>query len=222
MCVCNLSAKTAYSVVESKPIRSYQVPTDEKRWLRQARDGDELAFGHIVEAYERPVYNLCYRMLGDQTLAEDAAQETFLKAFLGLKRYDPKRVFVNWLLSIASHHCIDRLRRRRLKLVPLESEKGVIDVVDTVPGPEGVLARAEQEQEIRQSLLQLANKDRAAIVLFYWHGLSYVEIAETLSLTPGAVKSRLHRARRTLAEHWLDLQDENLAIQGIRDEAPTF
>jgi len=183
------------------------VPTDEKRWLRQARDGDELAFGHIVEAYERPVYNLCYRMLGDRALAEDAAQETFLKAFLGLKRYDPQRVFVNWLLSIASHHCIDRLRRRRLRLVPLESEQGVIDVVDTEAGPERALARAEQEHEIRQSLLQLATKDRAVVVLHYWQGLSYVEIAETLSLTTSAVKSRLHRARRTLAEHWLSQQE---------------
>jgi RNA polymerase sigma-70 factor (ECF subfamily) len=198
------------------------VPTDEMRWLRQARDGDELAFGHIVEAYERPVFNLCYRMLGDRALAEDAAQETFLKAFLGLKRYDPQRSFVNWLLSIASHHCIDRLRRRRLQFVSLESERGVIDVVDTGPDPERALARVEQEREIRQSLLQLAAKDRAAIVLHYWQGLSYIEIAETLSLTPSAVKSRLHRARRTLAEHWLSLQDEDLVIQGIRDEAPTF
>ena len=198
------------------------MPTDEKRWLRQARDGDELAFGYIVEAYERPVYNLCYRMLGDRALAEDAAQETFIKAFLGLKRYDPQRVFVNWLLSIASHHCIDRLRRRRLQFVPLESERGVIDIADKKLGPEGEMARAEQEHEIRQSLLQLAAKDRAAVVLHYWQGLSYVEIAETLSLTPSAVKSRLHRARRTLAEHWLSQQDSNLAIQGIRDEALTF
>ena len=92
---------------------------DEKRWLQEARAGDEEAFSRIVEAYQRPVFNLCYRMLGERTLAEDAAQETFLRAFLGLKRYDPKRPFITWLLSIASHHCIDRLRRRRLRLVPL-------------------------------------------------------------------------------------------------------
>jgi RNA polymerase sigma-70 factor (ECF subfamily) len=198
------------------------VPTDEKRWLQQARNGDEVAFGYIVEAYEKPVYNLCYRMLGDRALAEDAAQETFLKAFLGLKRYNPQLVFVNWLLSIASHHCIDRLRRRRLRLVPLESPRGVIEIADKEPGPEKALARAEQQNEIRQSLLQLAAKDRAAIVLHYWQGLSYIEIAEMLSLTPSAVKSRLHRARRTLAEYWLSQHDEDLVIQGIRDEAPTF
>jgi len=80
---------------------------EEKRWLLQARNGDEEAFSRIVEAYQRPVYNLCYRMLGDRMLAEDAAQETFLRAYLGLKRYDPKRAFINWLLSIASNHCID-------------------------------------------------------------------------------------------------------------------
>ena len=190
---CNQAAEIAYSEVESNKIRSNLVPTEEKRWLRQARNGDEQAFGYIVEAYQRPVYNLCYRMLGDRTLAEDAAQETFLKAFLGLKRYDPQRAFVNWLLSIASHHCIDRLRRRRLRLVPLETLQDTIEIADMGPGPEKELARAEQRDEIRQSLLQLAAKDRAAIVLHYWQGLSYDEIAEMLSLTPSAVKSRLHR-----------------------------
>ena len=180
----------------------------EKRWLFQARNGDEEAFSRIVEAYQRPVYNLCYRMLGDRMLAEDAAQETFLRAYLGLKRYDPKRAFINWLLSIASNHCIDRLRRRKLRTVPLEDIFTAPQIADKAPGPEKALAQAEQEQELRQSLLHLAHKDRAAIVLHYWHGLSYAEVAETLSLTTSAVKSRLHRARRELAEHFLSRQAE--------------
>lgn len=194
---------------------------DEKRWLKEARNGDEEAFSRIVEAYQRPVYNLCYRMLGDPTLAEDAAQETFLKAFRGLKRYDPKRRFVTWLLSIASHHCIDRLRRRKMLLVPLEELHSEPQIADAAPGPEIALAKAEQEQELRRSMLHLASTDRAAIVLHYWHGLSYAEVAETLSLTVSAVKSRMHRARRELAEQMLNRQTGMVSIRGRQDEPLT-
>ena len=78
-------------------------------WLQQALDGNETAFANIVETFERPVYNLCYRMLGDPIDAEDAAQETFWRAYQALNRYDPKRPFPTWLLSIAAHYCIPNL-----------------------------------------------------------------------------------------------------------------
>jgi RNA polymerase sigma-70 factor (ECF subfamily) len=161
-------------------------------------------------------------MLGNHTLAEDAAQETFLRAFKGLKRYDPQRRFVTWLLSIASYHCIDRLRRRKLRLVPLEELYSAPQIADAAPGPESALAKAEQDQELRQSILNLASTDRAAIILHYWHGLSYAEVAETLSLTISAVKSRMHRARRELAEHMLNRQAEMVSIRGRQDEALTI
>ncbi len=79
----------------------------ERAWIEQALGGDQEAFGHLVRAYERPVYNLTYRMLGNSAEAEDAAQETFLRAYSKLATYQPGRKFVNWLLSIASHYCID-------------------------------------------------------------------------------------------------------------------
>src|SRR4030067_2573477 len=94
--------------------------TAEQEWLQLALEGDDLAFTQLVEAFQGPVFNLCCRMLGDPVEAEDAAQESFLRAHQNLRRYDPDRKFATWLLSIASHYCIDRLRRRRLKLVPLE------------------------------------------------------------------------------------------------------
>ena len=197
------------------------MPDDEKRWIQRAREGDEEEFSRIVGAYQRPVFNLCYRMLGERTQAEDAAQETFLRAFLNLKHYDAERPFATWLLSIASHHCIDRLRRRRLHLASLEELNGAMQFADAAPGPEKVLAVSEEERELRQSLLQLPRKDRAAVVLRYWHGLSYAEVGETLSLTPSAVKSRLHRARRQLAEQWSSRQSELVPIRGRQDEAST-
>ena len=77
-------------------------------WVVQAQHGSDEAFTKLVEAYQTHVYNLCYRMLGDAELAEDAAQETFLRAYQHLHRYDQKRPFATWLLSIAAHYCIDR------------------------------------------------------------------------------------------------------------------
>lgn len=177
------------------------IPEEEARWLVRARKGDERAFARLVEAYERPVFNLCYRMLGDPNEAEDAAQETFLRAFRGLARHDPDRPFRPWLLSIASHHCIDRLRRRRLRLVSLE-ELHDEPQAEGAPNPEAAAVEGEQRRRIQRMLTRLRPKERAAVVLRYWYDLSYAEIGQALSLSESAVKSRLHRARGQLAELW--------------------
>lgn len=183
---------------------------EEAKWLARALDGDEAAFGRLVKAYQVPVFNLCYRMLGDMYEAEDAAQETFFRAFQALKRFDPQRSFTNWLLSIASHHSIDRLRRKRLQLLPLEGLAPSDRPRNAAPGPEGLVIQDEEESRVREILGHLRPADRAAIVLRYWHDLSYEEIAASLSTSVSGVKSRLHRARRNMAERWLqsEVQDQ--------------
>jgi RNA polymerase sigma-70 factor (ECF subfamily) len=178
--------------------------TEEMAWILQAQQGDDDAFTFLVEAYQKPVYNLCYRMLGEPEAAEDAAQDTFLKAYQNLARYDPDRSFATWLLSIAAHHCIDKLRRRRFVSFSIdEDEEGQMDIPDRfAPDPESE-AEKKQERERIQGLLQLLDPvDRAAIVMRYWHEASEKEIAQTLKLTVPAVKSRLHRARRSLGSLW--------------------
>ena len=179
--------------------------TDELAWVIQAQQGDDDAFTCLVEAYQKPVYNLCYRMLGEPEAAEDAAQDTFLKAFQNLARYDRERPFATWLLSIAAHHCIDKLRRRRFSTFSIDdnNEEDQYEIPDrSAPDPE-TEAGKKQEREMLQGLLKsLDPTDRAAIVLRYWYDASEVEIAQTLNLTVPAVKSRLHRARRELAELW--------------------
>jgi len=174
----------------------------EKNWIEAARKGDDDAFTNIVDAYQGPVFNLCYRMLDNREEAEDAAQETFLKAYRALKRYDSSRKFVNWILAIASNHCIDRIRRRRLRLLSFE---------DTVPvedhkskQPEAAVYESEHQEEIQELVGHLDQKDRAAVILRYWYDMSYDEIAGSLDLTVSAVKSRLHRARKKLANHWME------------------
>ena len=183
--------------------------TDEADLIRMARAGDQSAFGRLVMAYQKPVYNLAYRMLGNAAEAEEAAQEAFLRAYTHLRTYDPQRRFSSWLMSIASHYCIDRLRRRRINWLPLEDEIATpgdstefaeLNMTSASPNPEAVVAQQEQEAYIQGLLAELSPTDRAAITLHYWYDCSYQEIAETLDLTVSAVKSRLYRARRALAE----------------------
>jgi RNA polymerase sigma-70 factor (ECF subfamily) len=174
----------------------------ERAWIEQALKGDRQAFGQLVRAYERPVYNLTYRMLGDPAEAEDAAQETFLRAFNKLATYQPGRKFVNWLLSIASHHCIDRLRRRnRAPQLSLDGPMPPQWLTSDAPRPEQVVDKKPRREQVRQVLETLPADYRAAVVLRYWYGLSYREIATTMDTTESAIKSRLHRARRMMAGH---------------------
>lgn len=173
----------------------------ERVWLEQALQGDSAAFGQLVRAYERPVYNLTYRMLGNPAEAEDAAQETFLRAYSKLATYQPDRKFVNWLLSIASHYCIDRLRRKsRAPQLSLEDPLPPQWLASDAPQPDQVVDKKQQQERVRQVLDTLPPVYRAAVVLRYWYGMSYREIAATMATTESAIKSRLHRARRMLAQ----------------------
>jgi RNA polymerase sigma-70 factor (ECF subfamily) len=185
--------------------------TDEERWIEAARKGDEAAFGHLVEAYQNPIYNLTYRMLGNAPEAEDAAQEAFVRAYRYLESYDPQRPFSTWLFSIASHYCIDQLRRRRINWLPLKEEIAEpVRLTSPSPNPEAVVTERDREAWIQELMDDLSPVDRAAITLHYWYDCPYTEIAEALDLTVSAVKSRLYRARRALAEQ---MEGEAYALQ---------
>jgi RNA polymerase sigma-70 factor (ECF subfamily) len=160
--------------------------------------GDDEAFARIVEAYQRPVYNLAYRMLGSQEEAEDATQETFVRAFTKLRTYDAGRKFSSWLLSVASHYCVDRLRRRR-PTVSMEETQGWRWMPDERPRPEEQTLLGQRERAMRELLESLPPQYRMAIVLRYWRDMSYEDIAEATQSTVSAVKSRLHRARLEMA-----------------------
>ena len=186
---------------------------NESSWLIKAQEGDPQAFTYLVETYQRPVYNLCYRMLGNAQDAEDAAQETFMRAYKSIKRYDRKRPFSTWLLSIAAHYCIDQIRRRRLKIVSVE-DLPVPDLPDHSPGMESRLGRKEEQKRVRALLDTLDPVDRAAVIMYYWYDFSYKEICQALSLSVSAVKSRLHRARKTMALKWQEREASQSA--GLR------
>ncbi|MGH2544362.1 MAG: RNA polymerase sigma factor [Ardenticatenaceae bacterium] len=172
----------------------------EKAWVVSALAGDRAAFAALVDAYKNPVYNLCYRMLGTSGEAEDASQEVFVKLYQRLNTYDRERKLASWVLSIASHHCIDRLRRRRLKTVDIEELPSWEPLISDRPQPERQLLEAERVDRIQQLLERLEPNYRLPLIMHYWNDYSYQEICEATGLSLSAVKSRLHRARLKLAE----------------------
>jgi RNA polymerase sigma-70 factor (ECF subfamily) len=199
---------------------------DELAWVLQAQQGNDEAFTKLVEEHQTHVYNLCYRMLGEPEAAEDAAQETFLRAYQNLHRYDRSRSFATWLLSIGAHYCIDRLRRRKLSVFSIdeENEDGTsFEIRGTAsPDPEAESAKREDRDRLHMLLKDLDETDRAAVILRYWHDYSEVEIAEALNLTVSAVKSRLHRARRALAGMWQEEKPRARAERRKIYESPAF
>jgi len=172
-------------------------------WVNATLNGDQEAFAEIVYSFTDAVYNLCYRMLSNREEAEDAAQETFIRAHRALSSYDPSRSFKTWLLSIASNHCIDRIRKRRVQYLSLDdpiASEATLSLSSDEPTPEEATLDRERERLIGRLMNELPGEYRAAVVLRYWYDYSYQEIAEALSTTESAIKSRLFRARQMLAD----------------------
>lgn len=191
----------------------------EEVWIREAQTGNKRSFSRLVEAYQRPVYNLTYRMLGSPEEAEDAAQETFLRAYSRLDQYDVNHKFSTWLFSIANHHCIDRLRKRRAKVVSIDENPVLENLEHGAAQPEEDLLSQELAAELQTLLDKLDPDYRTPLVLRYWEDCSYEEIAEAMGLTVSAVKSRLFRARKQVADLYAS-QTVTPPISGKREPVP--
>ncbi len=181
-------------------IEKDQMIIRDRERVARALDGDQDAFTDLVMDYNHAVYNLTYRMLGDTVEAEDAAQEAFLRAYRSLDRYDSQRSFKTWVLSIASHYCIDLIRKRRMSWLSLDDFlPGEVMAALESRSVEELAMDGERERTIQHLLKLLKPDERAIIALRYWNDLSYEEIAEMLHTNVGVIKSRLFRARQALA-----------------------
>jgi RNA polymerase sigma-70 factor (ECF subfamily) len=190
---------------------------NDRELVIRALEGDQQAFAKLVDAYQSSVYNLAYRMLGDGGEAEDAAQEAFIRAYRHLNSYDTSRPFKTWLLSITSNHCIDRIRKRRLIWLSLDDILPIHPALaSSEPDPEEAAVEHERSAMIQKMLAELSPEHRAVIVLHYWHAMSCAEIAETLGTTESTVKSRLFRARQSLAAQMQSQMGE------LKATAPAF
>jgi RNA polymerase sigma-70 factor (ECF subfamily) len=168
----------------------------------RARSGDLNAFNELVVEHQTLVYNLCYRMLGQTQLAEDATQEAFISAWRSIATFRGE-TFRPWLLRIAANLCRDELRRRgRRPSSSLDSvlEAGVPEPPDDDPSPDDNVLTVELRGKLQMALMQLPDDQRTAIVLCDVEGLDYNEIATAMKTSLGTVKSRIARARLKMRE----------------------
>ena len=171
----------------------------EKNWIQAAKGGDQAAFSHLVEAYQKRVYALTVRMCPTPELAEEAAQETFLAAWQGLPFFRGDSAFSTWLYRLASNACVDLLRKEGRHQGPsLDDEAVSAEVPDTRPTPEAAAEQKELRAQIEAGLRTLSPEHREVLILREIQQLSYDEIADALSLDLGTVKSRISRGRRQL------------------------
>lgn len=172
-----------------------------RKSVERARVGDADAFSRLFQFFRSDVERLCTRLLASASEAEDAASETFLRSHSALDSYDSAKPFRPWLLAIAAHHCIDRLRRR-------STEQRIFDPTDfdpeqlaaPSPTPLHQHLQAEVRQQIIESLAELPDRYRAPLVLRYYADLDYDAIGEILDVTRDQVATLLHRAKRRLRE----------------------
>lgn len=174
--------------------------------IRRCKRGEEAAFKEVLSRYRTPIYNLCWRMTRHDEDARDLAQEVFIKVFRLLDRYDEQYAFSSWLFRIATNHCIDHLRRQRLRFLSLERDGGIDDddvemqIPGDGPGPDVVLERQEAIEKLEEVISELPPHYRVITLLRHDQQLSYEEIAEALQLPLGTVKARIHRARNMIQQ----------------------
>src|SRR5437899_9186834 len=182
-----------------------------------ARAGKEAAYRELLRRYERPVFSLIYRMVRDRALAEDLAQDSFVKVLNALESYRPEYKFSSWVFKIANNVAIDQLRRRELDTLSLDGAPGArtqdeveataLQAVDRTETPLAELESRELGGRIEVAIARLRPEYRSCILLRHVEGRSYEEIAEALDLPLGTVKTYIHRARHELREYLEDRRE---------------
>jgi len=181
-----------------------------------AKAGREAAYRELLSRYERPVFSLIYRMVRDRALAEDLAQETFIKVLNALDTYRPEFKFSSWIFKIANNAAIDQLRKREVDTLSLDGAPGArtadeveataLQAVDRGESPLAELESRELGAEIERAIGRLRPEYRTAILLRHVEGRAYEEIAEVMDLPLGTVKTYIHRARLELREYLTHLR----------------
>jgi RNA polymerase sigma-70 factor (ECF subfamily) len=173
---------------------------DEKDLVQKSQEGNEEAYGVLVETYKTKVFNMAYSLTLNREIADDLAQEVFIKAYYALPKFKGKAAFSTWLHQITVNHTRDYLRRAsRMRLVPFEETKGGLSAQeDEVEKKEREEELAKTKKIVFEAIATLPEKSRVILSLRDIQGLPYEEISHVLNISPGTVDSRLHRARKML------------------------
>lgn len=176
----------------------------EARLAKLSRNGDRHAFEELVDMYKDKIYHLGYRMLGQSGDAEDVVQETFLRVYMNLDRYDENQKFSTWIYRIATNLCIDRLRKRKpnysldAELPDSEGADWYSTLASDQDTPEEELVLSETQQQIRKAIETLPEKYKSVVILRYLHDMSLQEIGDVLQMPVTTIKTRVHRGREFL------------------------
>lgn len=170
---------------------------NERELVLRAQHGERNAFNELVRMHAQGVVNVIYRMCGDAQVAEDAAQETFIQAWLHLPSYRPQTSLRSWLYRIAVNAATDMLRKEK-RILPNALED--LPLQDPGLGPEAAFFQEERTALVRRAILSLPEASRVVLVMREYEEMSYHEIAETLNIPVGTVMSRLNYARKTLRD----------------------
>ena len=157
--------------------------------------GDRQTYALLVEEYKRPIYNLAYRMTGNADDADDLTQETFIRAYKNLWRYDSSRKFFTWLYTLAFN--LNKNHLRKNKKEKLSEELSALSLTDNNPSPEDKMI---EDQEINSCLLRLEDEPRALLIMKYQQEFSFEEIAQITGKSLSAVKMRIYRGLEKLKE----------------------
>ena len=189
----------------SMSTRATDVDPDSELVARWQKEGDMEAFSMLVKRHERPVFGLMVRMLGDREEAADASQDAFLSLYRHGKRFRGEARFSTFVYRVAANAALNRRRslgRRRAREEALaRGQEAGFDRPQSPRDPEDAAVGAEAQAQVQRALLKLPDDLRMALVLYDLEGQSYGDIAQTLQIPEGTVKSRIHRARNALREH---------------------
>ncbi|RTE11437.1 RNA polymerase sigma factor SigW [Paenibacillus whitsoniae] len=192
----------------------------EARLAKLARNGDRNAFAELVELYKDKIFHLAYRMLNNKQEAEDAVQETFLRVYTNLHRYDENQKFSTWIFRIGTNLCIDKLRRRRntYSLDAEMSDGEGADFYAMLPSdedtPEEQLIVSETQAQIHRAIASLPEKYKSIVVLRYLHDMSLQEISDVLDMPVTTIKTRVHRGREYLRKK-LEQEEEVVSTNPV-------
>lgn len=180
-------------------------------WVKKAQEGDRAAFTALVQTHQALIYSCAYQYMKNKTDAEDATQETFLKAYKSLASFDFRAEFGTWLYRICVNHCLNLIRAKK----PNQSTdvEGAIELPGTMRTQESTLEDARMEQRLREALQGLSEALRNTVILVMIEGLPQQEAAEILGCSVGTVAWRVHEARKLLAHELKELLPEDLQEQ---------
>ena len=172
--------------------------TTDEELVQKSQNDDERAFGQLVERYEAKVYSLAMKMLRNPEDAEDVLQDTFLRAYRGIKSFQGNSTFSTWIYRITANSALMRLRKKKLPTVSIDDadeRESPINIADWSPGPVELLLTQETQKAMDEAIEALPPEFKQVFILRDVEELSNSEVAEILDLSVAAVKSRLHRAR---------------------------